>query len=312
MTKLFLRSAAFTLAAMLAFAQQGAAEYPDKPVSFVVPWPPGGEEDVLTRMIAEEFQEMYGSSAAVVNKPGGGGGPFPGAIDVAAAPADGYNIGSFVVGVPVVGPTIGIPELNPDPFVPVGVFLTYPFMIVASKDAPYDSMEELAAYAAENPVALGHFGSGLVPTRVTFALAEKLGFAFDADAAYDNLDCNTLASGDVDVMNTVGGLVQPCLDDIKVLATVTSERISLTPDAPTVTELVPELDIVLWNGLFVREGTPDDVIAKIEAAAIKAISSEEAKEYVATNGAQIYWMPRSEAETLIKRDRETFQNLVSE
>lgn len=98
------------------------AEYPDKPVEFVVP-------------------------AAVANKPGGGGGPFPGAISVARASADGYTVGSFVVGVPVVGPGLGIPELNPDPFVPVGIFLTYPFLIVAAKDAPYNTMEELAVYA---------------------------------------------------------------------------------------------------------------------------------------------------------------------
>ena len=65
-------------------------------------------EDVLTRMIAEDFQEEYGVAAAVVNKPGGGGGPFPGAIEVATAPADGYTIGSFVIGVPVLGHQIGI------------------------------------------------------------------------------------------------------------------------------------------------------------------------------------------------------------
>ena len=69
------------------------AEYPEKPVEFVVPWPPGDAEDVLTRMIAEDFQNKYGVPAAVVNKPGGGGGPFPGAIEVAKAPADGYKIG---------------------------------------------------------------------------------------------------------------------------------------------------------------------------------------------------------------------------
>ncbi|RMH47871.1 MAG: tripartite tricarboxylate transporter substrate binding protein, partial [Alphaproteobacteria bacterium] len=58
-----------------------AAEYPEKPVQFVVPWPPGDAEDVLTRMIAEDFQKTYGVPAAVVNKPGGGGGPFPGAVE---------------------------------------------------------------------------------------------------------------------------------------------------------------------------------------------------------------------------------------
>ena len=99
------------VAAALVAASFGApalAEYPEKPVNFIVPWPPGDLEDVLTRMIAEDFQAKYGVPAAVVNKPGGGGGPFPGAIEVAQAPADGYTIGSFVIGVPVIGHKIGI------------------------------------------------------------------------------------------------------------------------------------------------------------------------------------------------------------
>ncbi|MEZ5658339.1 MAG: hypothetical protein R3E83_07335 [Burkholderiaceae bacterium] len=100
------------LGALLAIGAPALAEYPDKPVQFVVPFPPGDMEDVLTRMIADDFQAAYGQPAAVVNKPGGGGGPFPGAAEVAKAPADGSSIGSFVIGVPVVGPRIGMPELE--------------------------------------------------------------------------------------------------------------------------------------------------------------------------------------------------------
>ena len=77
------------LGAALLSAGAALAEYPEKPVNFVVPWPPGDLEDVLTRMIAEDFQNEYGVPAAVINKPGGGGGPFPGAIEVAMAPAGG-------------------------------------------------------------------------------------------------------------------------------------------------------------------------------------------------------------------------------
>ena len=102
------------------------AKYPDKPVSFIVPWPPGDLEDMLTRIIAEDFQAEYGVAAAVINKPGGGGGPFPGAMEVAKAPADGSVIGSFVLGVPVIGPTLGIEGLNQDTFEPLGLFVTYP------------------------------------------------------------------------------------------------------------------------------------------------------------------------------------------
>ena len=141
--------AASTAIAVLAAPVMAVAEYPEKPVSFVVPWPPGDLEDVLTRFIAEDFQAKYGSPAAVVNKPGGGGGPFPGAIGVATAPADGYTIGSFIIAVPVVGPNIGIPELAPNPFEPLGTFLTYPFVIVAGADAPYDDIAGLAAHAKE-------------------------------------------------------------------------------------------------------------------------------------------------------------------
>ncbi len=290
--------------AALAVALPGLAEaeYPEKPVQFVVPWPPGDLEDVLTRMIADDFQEKYGVPAAVVNKPGGGGGPFPGAIEVANAPADGYTIGSFIIAIPVIGPNIGIPELSPNPFEPLGAFLTYPFVIVAGADAPYDTIDELAAHAQENDVVLGHFGAPLIPTKVTFALAKEKGFAFASDAAFDALDCNTLASGDVDVMNTTLRLVLPCLDKIKVLASVGEKRISLTPDAPTVAEIAPDLNIALWNGLFVHKDTPADVREKIIAVAKETVMSERAQKLSQDTGALVYWQSAEETEARIEND----------
>lgn len=279
-----------------------AAEYPEKPVEFVVPWPPGDLEDVLTRMIAEDFQAKYGVPAAVVNKPGGGGGPFPGAIDVANAPADGYTVGSFIIAVPVVGPNIGIPELSPNPFEPLGTFLTYPFVIVAGENAPYDDIDGLAAHAKENDVVLGHFGAPLVPTKVTLALAKAKGFSYASDAAFDALDCNTLASGDVDVINTTLQLVLPCLDKVKVLTSIGEERIPLTPDAPTVAELAPDLNIALWNGLFVNKDTPADVREKIIAVASETMKSERAQKLAAETGALVYWQSAEDSTARIEAD----------
>lgn len=297
-------SAAVAVAALA--ITPAVAEYPDKPVQFVVPWPPGDMEDVLTRMIADDFQAAYGQPAAVVNKPGGGGGPFPGAVGVATAPADGSTVGSFVIGVPVVGPNIGIPELNPNPFEPVGIFLTYPFVIVTSKDAPYQTMQELAEHAKSNDVVLGHFGAPLIPTKVTLAMAKNMGFSYASDAAFDLLDCNSLASGDVDVMNTTIQLVLPCLDKVTVLASVTGERISKTPDAPTVKEVDPSLDIVLWNGLFVHKDTPADVRAKIAAVAKKTMESDKAKKFAEETGAQIHWWDADASNVQITKDIEVF------
>lgn len=298
-----------TAAVMAISASAAFAEYPEKPVSFVVPWPPGDLEDVLTRLIADEFQEMYGVPAAVVNKPGGGGGPFPGAVEVATAPGDGYTVGSFVIGVPVIGPEIGIPELNPNPFDPIGIFLTYPFVIASSKDAPFSSWEELVEHGKDNDVALGHFGSVLPPTQVTFAAAVSSGFDFASEAAFDALDCNTLTSGDVDVINTTLQLILPCLDQVNVLASIGGERIPLVPDTPTVVELNPDLPLALWNGLFVHKDTPAEAREKIAAAAQKALSSDKAKQLAEETGALIYWQDPDASNAQIEKDKASFAKI---
>ena len=281
------------------------AEYPDKPVSFIVPWPPGDLEDVLTRMIAEDFQAKYGMAAAVVNKPGGGGGPFPGAIEVAKAPADGSMVGLFVIGVPTIGHKIGIPELASQPFEPLGIFLTYPFVLASSKSAPYQDMAGLIKHAKSNDVALGHFGAVLIPTKVSFALAKKKGFKWASEAAFDALDCNTLASGDVDVINTTLQLILPCLDKVNVLASITGSRISKTPNSPTVAEIAPSLDISLWNGLFVHKDTPADVRKKIIAVAKTSMMSARAQKVAADTGAQVYWQDVAASNARIKKDEGT-------
>jgi len=300
-----------SLSCSVFFASQALAEYPEKPISFIVPFPPGDLDDVITRLIAEDMQETYGLPTAVINKPGGGGGPFPGATEVAKAPADGYTIGSFPIAVPVVGPKIGIPELSPDPFEPLGIIFTYPFVIAASKDAPYKTMQEMAKYAKTNKVILGHFGDPLVPTKVTKALAKKLDFNYGSDAAFDALDCNTIASGDVDVINTTLQLIKPCLDKMTVLASVTGSRISSLPDVPTVGEIVPELDLALWQGLFVHKDTPASVREKIIAVAVKTMESDAVKKLAETTGVQVYWMDAAAAKAQIEKDIKTMGEINS-
>jgi len=211
----------------------------------------------------------------------------------------------------VIGHEIGIDELAPVKFDPIGIFLTYPFVIAPSGDAPYSTVDELAAYAGKSYVALGHFGDVLTPTAVTKALSAKMGFSFSGDAAFDALDCNTLASGDADVINTTLQLVLPCLDDIKVLTSVTDARISLVPDAPTVGEIDESLDIALWNGLFVTKDTPQDVRDKIAAVAEKTVMSERAQAVAAETGALVYWMGADDSAARIEADKATMATIGS-
>lgn len=300
---------ALLTASMLAIAAAAVAhaDYPDKPVSFIVPFPPGDLEDVLTRIIADDFQREYGVAAAVLNKPGGGGGPFPGALEVATGPSDGSVIGSFVIGVPVVGPTIGIDGLTKDTFEPIGIFLTYPFVIAAAADAPYQTMQELARHAKRNKVALGHFGAPLTPTQVTLALAKTLGFEWGSDAAFDALDCNTLSSGDADVINTTIQLILPCLDEVTILAAVSETRINKAPNAPTVAEIEPRLNISLWNGLFVKRDVSQDARDKIRAVAMRSMLGDKAQRVAADTGAGVYWKDAAESQRQIESDRRTMQ-----
>lgn len=287
-------------ACILASGGAAMAEYPEKPVTFIVPWPPGDLEDVLTRMIAEEFQTQTGTPAAVVNKPGGGG--VIGGVAVATAAPDGYTVGSFVIGIPTIKTMGPDAQIAPDALEPVGIFLTYPFLIAAKGDAPYSTMAELADYSKANPVRLGHFGYGLEPTLLTFKAMNDLGGKFSAEAAFDAVDCSTLSNGDADVINTTAQLVLSCLGDLKVLATITNERTSITPDVPTLGEVVPGLDVTLWNGLFVPKGTPQEVKDKIASIAQSVIASEPAQEIAKTTGALVYWKDQAASTEQIASD----------
>lgn len=301
-----------TLAALLtAVALPALADYPNQPVSFIVPWPPGDLEDVLTRMIADQMQTDHGVAAAVVNRPGGGGGPFPGAIDVASAKPDGYTVGSFVLDVALVGHEIGIPELAPEKFDPVGIFLNYPFILATKGDAPYKTMAELTEYAKANPVAVGHFGIVTSPAQVTMAMAKTMGFEWGSDAAFDALDCNTLASGDADVINTTVQLVLPCLKDLTVLVALTDNRIPLLPEVPTIGELAPEIAMSSWNGLFVSKDTPAEVRAVLAEVTKKAMASDRAQQLARDTGAEVYFLDAAGSAARIERDKATLAKIMA-
>lgn len=291
-------------------ATPALAEYPERPVTFIDPWPPGDLEDQLTRIIANEFTQMYGKPAKVVNVPGGGA--VVGATKVANSRPDGYTIGTFVIDVVTMHIIKGNAPYHRDTFEPVGIFLTYPFALVAKADAPYNNLKELAAYAKTHPVKLGHFGYDLIPTMETFEAAKKLGFKFSADAAFDALDCSTLSNGDADVINTTMALVLPCLDKVKVIAAYTDKPLSVKPNAKLLSQQVPGLDITLWNGLFVPKGTPQDVKDKIAAAAKKAMKSEKALAIAKATGAGVYWQDAAQSKARIDKDYKAAEALVKD
>ncbi|WP_375754104.1 tripartite tricarboxylate transporter substrate binding protein [Vibrio sp. HN007] len=297
------------MSVFLASTAASAAEYPNRPVKYIVPWPPGDLEDILTRLIAEEMSKETGKPATVVNKPGAGG--IIGASEVSRARPDGLTIGSFVADLLTTQILSGNAPFNQDTFEPVGIFLDYPFVIAAKADAPYNNMEELAEYSKSNPVSLAHFGYQALPTAITFKAADKIGLQFSSNAPFDSINCSTLANGDATVINTVTQTILSCLKsgDVKIIASITHERLSLSPDVPTLKEQTG-VSQTTWNGLFVKKGTSDKVKNRIAEIAQSALKTDKVAEISANTGASVFWIGGDKAQEVISNDFESAKDLL--
>jgi tripartite-type tricarboxylate transporter receptor subunit TctC len=304
-----LKSAFVALIATTGLAGAAAAEYPERPVTIIEPWPPGDVDDQLVRIIAEEFTKETGVPAKVVNRPGGFG--VEGAQSALSAGADGYTIGNFLIDIPTSYIAQGIAPYKREDMEVIGLNMNFPFILATKKDAPYSNLAELAAYAKDHPVKLAHFGFETIPAQQTFAAASELGFSFSTETGYDVTDCSTLANGDADVMNTTVGLILACKDDVKVLAAYTDNPLSTFPDAPLLRNQISSPTLALWSGLFVPKGTPQAIKDKIAAIAKKAMLSEQAKQIAAASGAEIYWLEGAAAQEKIDLDFETVSALFA-
>ncbi len=301
---------AIALASIIAPITSVAADYPNRPVKYVVPWPPGDLEDVLTRLIAEEMAKQTGKPATVVNKPGGAG--IIGAAEVSRARPDGLTIGSFVADILTTHILSGNAPFDQTTFEPVGIFLDYPFVIAAKADAPYNNLKELADYSQSNNVSLAHFGYQALPTAITFKAADEVGIKFSSNAPFDAINCSTLANGDADVVNTVTQTILSCLKsgDVKIIASITHQRLSISPDVATLKEQTGVAQTT-WNGLFVKKGTPDDVKQVIADIAQKALQSDKVTAISQNTGANVFWMGGKQAQQVIENDFSSAKELLN-
>lgn len=184
-----------------------------------------------------------------MNRPGGGG--VIGASSVMRARKDGYTIGMFTGGIMTSHIIAGRAPFGADDFVPVGIAVGYPMALWVRADLPVHDMAELAAYAGDHGVSLGHFGFNSPLTKQTVLAAQKLGFEFSGSVAFDETNCNTIASGDADVVVSSVQLMRACLQsgDVRPVATFTMARIGPLPETATLEEQVPDVAAPSWAGL---------------------------------------------------------------
>ncbi|MDB5878909.1 MAG: extra-cytoplasmic solute receptor [Variovorax sp.] len=282
------------LAASAAFAQGAAAPpgaYPTKPVTMVVPFPPGGPTDLIARVLAQTLGEQLGQPVLVDNR-GGANGNI-GANYVAKAPADGYTI-LYNTSSITLSPSLykNVPYDVSKDFAPVASVAVVPLGLVVNPSVPVNTVGEFIAYAKANPgkLSYGSAGNGNVTHLGAFQFVQANGieathvpYKGSAPADVD------LVGGQIQFMTDTVNSVMPFVRDkrLKMLAVTTGKRMALFPDVPTLAESgMPGFEVGAWQGVMAPAGTPAAVVTRLNAEIVKALNSTAVRERLALQGAE--------------------------
>ena len=274
MRKLCLAVAVATLAGVACAHAQG---YPSRPITLVVPLAPGGSTDVIGRIMAEGMRASLGQPVIVENTAGAGG--TIGVGRVARAMPDGYTmlIGQWGTNVA----SGAIYPLNFDlmkDFEPVALIATQPFLIVTRKTMPANNLAELIAWLKANADKASQGNSGVgTPSHVAGILFQNtIGTKYQlVPYRSAGLSMNDLVGGQIDLlMDTPAvSMSQVRAGNIKAFAVTAKNRIAIAPEVPTTDEAgLPGFYFSFWHALWAPKGTPKDIVAKLNGAAVAALA----------------------------------------
>jgi tripartite-type tricarboxylate transporter receptor subunit TctC len=269
--------------------------YPTRPITVIVPVPPGGVADPIARILADRMTVFLGEPVVVENVTGAGGSI--GVARAARAAPDGYtlSIGNWLshVGASAVYPVQY--DVLKD-FEPVALLTTSPILIIAKSTFPANSLRELIDWLKANPdkatAATVGAGSASHVSAVYFQRETGTRFAFVPYRGGGPAQQDVLA-GQVDLMfaESTGALAFIRNRQVKTYAVLSSTRWFAAPDLPTADELgVPGINIAFWHGLWVPKGTPKDIVAKLNAAVVDALADQTTRRRLTDIGQEI--MPR--------------------
>ena len=269
-----------------------ADDYPTRPITLIVPFPPGGSTTVMARNVADKMSATLGQPVVVENR-GGAGGTI-GTRSVAKAAPDGYTILLSYTATMAIAPSMNV-NAGYDPrkdFVPIGMIGFAPNVLVVHPSLPARSVAELIAYAkaAPAPVQYGSPGVGTVNHLAGEYLASETGVKLQHVPYKGNGPAmGDLLGGHIPMMFVP---IPVALGNVKAgtlrgLAITTAKRSGLLPDLPTLAESgVPGFDVALRYGLMAPTGTPPAVIARLNRELNAALATEDVKQRLATEGAE--------------------------
>jgi tripartite-type tricarboxylate transporter receptor subunit TctC len=318
MMRQYLKVAVVALAALAMWTRAGvAADYPDRPVRLIVPFPPGGTTDVLGRIFAQALSDKLGGTVFVENKPGAASAL--GIDSVAKASPDGYTL--------LWGPSDGLAVLpavrsnlpyHPETdFTPLGLIAYAPFAFAVGTAFPAHDIKELVEYAKAHPGAVnygtpgvgsaGHLATALFERRAGIKLTHvpyKGGVAAINDVLSGQIPMTTASPTALLPFVTTG--------KIRLLAQTGETRVSLIPAVPTMAEAgIPDCVAESWFGVLGPKGLPDAITAKLVAAIAAAKSNPEIETRFAQVGVQPAAIPASGFEQFLTDNMKLWNDIAT-
>ncbi len=268
------------------------AAWPDRNITLIVPWSPGGSTDILARMLADHLTRALGQTVIVDNKAGASGNI--GANVVAKAKPDGYTLLIDTMSTHAINPALfaQMPFNSETDFTPISLVAFVTNTLVVNPALPVNSVAELVAYAKANPGKLNYASAGSGSTNHISAAMFEL-------AAGVQMTHIPYKGGAPAVLDTVAGQTQVLFGagtqslphvktgKLRLLAVTENSRSPQLPDTPTVGETLPGYELGVWYGAFGPKGLPKDITDRLNAEINKIVSLPEVREKMAAIGVEV-------------------------
>lgn len=308
-------SIATLLSSSLVGAQTAAQAFPNKPIRFVVPFPPGGGNDILARALAPKMSEILGQQVVIDNRAGAGGNI--GADFVAKSPPDGYTI-VIASNQVTMNPWIysKLPFDIAKDFAPVAQVASVPMLLAIHPEVPATNLKEFIALAKAKPGSLNYSTPGLgTPQHIAFEV-----FNFDAGVKVTHVPYKGTSPSIVDL---IGGQVQATLGTmasldqhvksgkVRPIAVSTPQRSPAMPDIPTIEEGgLKGYNVPLWYSVLAPANTPKDIVAKISASIRDALKDPQTKAQLERQGFVESYLDPEQMSALITKDLAYWQKAI--
>jgi len=313
----FLQACAAVLCVAASSASLAADGYPSKPIRLVVPFPAGGATDLFARTLSQKMGDGLGTSLIIDNKPGAGGAI---GSDIAAKAApDGYTLLLATSSTHSIGPSI-YPKLPYDPvrdFTPIAHVGDAPSIMLVPNDAPAKTVREWIDYAKKNPGKLnyGSSGNGTIVQLTAELFISQAGISV-AHIPYKGtaLAVPDLISGKIDVLfdSLPTGMPHVRAGRLRALGVTSLARSPLAPELPPVADTLPGFESNTWFGLYGPKGLPPEIVARINAAANKALSDPDLREKLAKLGISPTTSTPAELASMVAADTAKWKKIIVE